>query len=95
MKIKTTNSVPQQVEIEVPFFFKINYETLPPDYYVILDSNLSLAISDGSIVRHDTSSVYGITMNPKFERCSPEEFTREYDKVLNILQRHKSLFFKT
>lgn len=87
MKIKTTEQVNKEIEIELPYFYKSKYGV----FGAILSENMQIEICGSMTIATFNTP---IAIDKTSIQITPEEFAREYDKTLEYLQSLKSKFFK-
>ena len=86
MKIKTQQIVETETELQLPFFYKTDNMSVA----VISESKYAIIYFGDSIVPFNGSP----DIPSNYHQITAEEFTAEYDKVLEQLGQIKSQFFK-
>ena len=85
MKIKTTQIVEAETELQLPFFYKTDNMSVA----VISESKYAIIYYGDSIVQLNGSP----DIPSNYQQITAEEFTAGYDKVLEQLGQIKSQFF--
>lgn len=84
MKIKTNEVHVVEKEIELPYYYKLTYDTLPATYYALITEDKAIRVDSGrEIYSCSTTSVTDGLGKPNFEECSKDEFDSVFSETQN------------
>lgn len=92
MKIKTTQKVEKEVEVELPYFIKSEYTGT---IMAVLSETSSVSIREREITTYNHAQpIAQFIGQDDYKQITAEEFTTAFDNHIEKLGQLKSLFFK-
>lgn len=88
MKVKYRVFHDEEKEVELPYFFKLNYQRLKPTYYAIFEERKGIQVNadTGECSPTENPSAYLQFVDSKnFELCTHEDFIKAFDEAQIML----------
>jgi hypothetical protein len=87
MKIKFKTEIENEIEIELPLFFKLNNGTIQDSYFAILKEDLGISNWGGRdlLVNRYPEHIAKLTLDKDYKQISEEEFKTMLTQTCNYL----------
>ena len=87
MKLKIEKKVLHEVELELPYYFKLTYGSAGDIHYAIVTESKSISVNGNEIFSLSTSTVCGHLEDNNFFETNAGEFIIAFDKAVESLKK--------
>lgn len=87
MKLQIEKKVSQEVELELPYYFKLTYGNAGDIHYAIITESKSISVTGNEILSLSTSTVCSNLENDNCVESNAGEFITAFDKAVESLQQ--------
>jgi len=91
MKYKTKKQIETEIEIELPYFFKLDNKVIDSSYFAIINENLAVSNwrKESLNISSSTEHIADLINSENFVQISKEEFktqlTQTCNKLINLI----------
>jgi hypothetical protein len=88
MRVKTTQTVTKEKDIELPYFFKISYSHIKPTYFAVFSEDKAMRIRETDVNCTGAEAVTQFITDESASQITEAEFNEAFEVTMGFIMQY-------